>query len=138
MGDDPAFTAALGGGGRLQVDSTQLLVVWVRGAFPPADSAGDVVITMRHIVYVFGAHFQPAPDAEAVPLPFYPKVKRVRLFIKALLEAGIPKEPVKDLKAARDLVGRWAPKVPARVRHTTVTALRTVFTLYGVFASQCT
>ena len=107
------------------MDSTHVLCRLTRHTFGPANAAGDVDLTMRHIVYVFypAAILDNAAQAVAAP-PFYIKIGRVNRLVCALMDAGMPDTPLDGLSAAQQLVATFATKLTTADRLVTIADIR--------------
>eukprot|EP00966_Prymnesium_polylepis_P025462 587396-Prymnesium_polylepis.1 len=71
---------------------------------------------MRIVVYVFMPAFVFTDALNDQPLLFWPLLAVVARLLRALLDAGMPKDPLVSPAEARSLVLEWAKSITARSR----------------------
>ena len=106
-----AFKATLRAAGTMSASATFLLVAMMPAGTFPALPAGRFGVTVRHTLYLMGAHLIIAAALDSLPLPFFLAPSTVAKILRRLERAGMPVTPVDGWRALRTRFDEWVPKL---------------------------
>ena len=107
-----AFYASLTGQSNMLATAVHVLVALLGHCLKKQTASPDFLISLRLCIYIFVPYMLFDETADALTLPFFPLPLTIATFLQRLVKAGMPTERVSDKRAARELVGYWALKLP--------------------------
>ena len=107
-----AFYASLTGQANMLATAVHVLVALLGHCLKKQTASPDFLISLRLCIYIFVPYMLFDETADALTLPFFPLPLTIATFLQRLVKAGMPTERVSDKRAARELVGYWALKLP--------------------------